>query len=133
MARRQEQIKMAKRKKRGTIEPVDPMFLRVKLLDPKIKMKIMNGQTEVVENYAHEVIDEIYDEVRVAVVQEIKQIDDLFLIEAANQNKTPGEMELTNLLCDKEEAEKRAAVKKDVQMFLERTKQEYYAAMSQND
>ena len=38
--------------------------------------------------------------------EEVAQIDDLFLVEAANQNKLAFELELTNLLFEKEEAEK---------------------------
>ena len=85
------------------------------------------------EKDANEAIDEIYSVVRKAVSNELAQIDELFLEEAANQNKAAFELELTNLLFEKDEAEKQLLIKREVKQFLERTKREVYAQLTQND
>lgn len=78
-------------------------------------------------------IDEIYTETRKAVDREVNQIDSLFLVEAANENKAAYELELTNLLKEKEEAERKLQTKREVQEFLERTKKEFYDTVTQNE
>lgn len=55
---------------------------------------------------SHEVVDEIYKETRKAVGREVDLIDSLFLVEAVNEGKAAHELELTNLLQEKEKAEK---------------------------
>ena len=91
---------MSKRKRRGKLEEVDPKFVRLTLDDKLAKSN--EGQ----EKDANQAIDEIYSVVRKAVSNELAQIDELFLEEAANQNKAAFELELTNLLFEKDEAEK---------------------------
>ena len=68
LARRLEQKRISKRQRRGKIEPCDPKFVRLKLLD-----KLIEEHND--KDYPHEIIDEIYQETRVAVDNEIKQID----------------------------------------------------------
>ena len=46
----------------------------------------------------HEAIDAIYQEARNAVDNEISQVDDLFLFQAAKEGRSADEIELTNLL-----------------------------------
>ena len=94
-------VRMQKRKRRGKIEEVDPKFVRL-TLDDKLEKSKNEGQ----EKDANQAIDEIYSVVRKAVSNELAQIDDLFLEEAANQNKAAFELELTNLLFEKDQAEK---------------------------
>ena len=70
-------VRMKKRKKRGKIEPVDQKFVRL-TLDKAVK-NVEEGP----EKIANEAIDEIYTDVRKAVQNEVAQIDELFLHEAA--------------------------------------------------
>ena len=44
---------------------------------------MMNKTNVEMELFAHEVIDEVYQEGRAAVDKEIDQVDDLFLLDAA--------------------------------------------------
>ena len=60
------------------------------------------------EDYPHVVVDEIYDNVRKAVDKEINEIGDL-MDEAVEEKKTVDELELTNLLYEKEKAIKMEA------------------------
>ena len=109
------------------MEPVDNKFMRL-TLDSKFK-----NVEEVANKNSNEIIDEIYQDVREAVKNEVSQIDELFLAEAANQNKAPYEIELTNLLHEKEEAEKQLQKQREVKEFLERTKREFFDQVTQND
>ena len=109
------------------MEPVDNKFMRL-TLDSKFQ-----NVEEVANKNSNEIIDEIYQDVREAVKNEVSQIDELFLAEAANQNKAPYEIELTNLLHEKEEAEKQLQKQREVKEFLERTKREFFDQVTQND
>ena len=119
-------VRQNKRKRRGKLEKEDPKYNRLHL-DAHNEEENSKGKCH------HEVIDEIYYDVRQAVKHEVEQIDELFLAEAANENKAAHELELTNLLFEKEEAEKSRKNREDVKLFLERTKKEFYAAVTQND
>jgi len=60
------------------------------------------------EKCPHVVVDEIYENVRKAVDKEINEIGDL-MDEAVEEKKTVDELELTNLLYEKEKAIKMEA------------------------
>lgn len=70
------------------------------------------------EKVAFEVIDEIYTDYRLAVDREINEVDEFFLYDLAKQSKDPEEIELTNLLYEKDRAEENAAKRKEVEEFL---------------
>lgn len=55
--------------------------------------------------YPHEAIDAIYHEARSAVDNEISQVDDLFLLNAAKEGRLADEIELTSLLYEREDWE----------------------------
>ena len=60
---------------------MDPKFIRLQNVDP------FAGKPEgEPDPLAHEVIDEIYSEVRFAVDKEISQVDAIFLREAARDD-----------------------------------------------
>ena len=66
-------------------------------------------QTEMlIGRYAYETIDDIYNDSRNAVNDEIDQVDDLFLLDAAKSGALPNDIELTNLLYDRDVWEKNA-------------------------
>jgi hypothetical protein len=62
----------------GKIEPVDPKYIRL-----KVDLKNKEEENEKVKKVAHEVIDEIYTDYRLAVDREINEVDELFLRELA--------------------------------------------------
>lgn len=51
----------------------------------------------------HEMVDQIYDEYRYGVDREINEVDSLFLTDLS-RDRVAGEIELTNLLFEKENA-----------------------------
>ena len=66
-------------------------------------------QTEMlIGRHAYETIDDIYNDSRNAVNDEIDQVDDLFLLDAAKSGALPNDIELTNLLYDRDVWEKNA-------------------------
>lgn len=87
-------------------------------------------QKAITDKFAHEVIDEIYTDVRTAVNKEVGQVDKLFLAEAASEKKAVYEIELTNLLKDKDAAERLLQKRREVQEFLERAKKEFYDSVT---
>lgn len=112
----------------GKIEPVDPKYIRL-----KVDLKNKEEENEKVKKVAHEVIDEIYTDYRLAVDREINEVDELFLRELAKQSKEANEIELTNLLYEKDKAEENALKRREVKQFLEQTRIDVYNALSQNE
>ena len=112
----------------GKIEPVDPKYIRL-----KVDLKNKEEENEKVKKVAHEVIDEIYNDYRLAVDREINEVDELFLRELAKQSKDANEIELTNLLYEKDKAEENALKRREVKQFLEQTRIDVYNALSQNE
>jgi hypothetical protein len=51
-------------------------------------------------------VDEIYEENRAAVNHEIDEVNDLFLVNAAKENKDASEIELNDLMWEKDIVEK---------------------------
>jgi len=91
---------MLKKRNRLVIDKVDPKFIR-------LNIDRLADWEERSEKVAHEVIDGIYSEYRHAVDREINDVDDLFLHDLAREEKLAGEIELSNLLFEKDQAEKR--------------------------
>jgi len=52
------------------------------------------------------VVDELYEENRAIVDKEIAEVDELFLLTAAKEDKNASEMELNHLMFEKEAVEK---------------------------
>ena len=78
---------------------MDPKFVRIEL-DRFLDKFTKN------DKFAHEIVDQIYEQNRAAVDQEIEEVDELFLVNAAKENKDASEIELNNLMRDKDEVEK---------------------------
>ena len=117
--RRIQAIRLRKRRRRAKIEEIEPKFVRLNI-DPMMQDYLLK------ETHPHVAIDDIYAESRHAVQKELDEVDDLFLVKAAEEDKTADDLELTNLLFEKERALKEVQVKREVKEFLEATKKEFY-------
>lgn len=101
------------------MEKVDPKFLRFNLDEMMSKADaLVAGNTQP----AYEIIDELYVEGRKAVDAEIDQVDDLFLRYAAKEGRGANEIELTNLLYDREKWETLATKQKEIEEAKEAAK-----------
>ena len=114
-----ELIRAKKRRKRVKLEKMDPKYVRF-TLDKHL------DQFNKTDEHSNDVIDGIYGNWREAVDREIDQVDDLFLAQAAKEAKAASEIELSNLLYEKELVEKQIEAKREVAEFLESTKREFY-------
>ena len=97
-----------RKKKKYEIEEEDPKFMRFGI---DHIMKRANDDDGLM---AHEAIDEIYNEGRNAVVIEIDQVDDSFLYQAAKQGASADDVELTNMLYERDAWEKHALKFKEI-------------------
>ena len=88
---------MAKRKSKGggSVETKDDKYARY-----HYDNLINEFQKEAV--HPHEIIDSVYEDTRKALDQEMNLVHDIVLQQGVLQNKTLEEMELTNLLYEKE-------------------------------
>lgn len=92
------------------MEKEDPKFMRF----VSENVGIRDSANLVHEVYAHQAIDDIYDEGRNAVDKEIDQVDDFFLFHAAKHGASADEVELSNLLYERDAWEKNAVKFKEI-------------------
>ena len=101
------------------MEKEDPKFLRFNIDE---MMKNADALEAKNDQPAFEIIDELYIEGRKAVDAEIDQVDDLFLRYAAKEGRGANEIELTNLLHDREKWETLATKQREIEEAKEAAK-----------
>lgn len=110
-----------------TIEELDPKYHRL-----KYDIRDKQAKDDMTKMAHHEIVDHIYSEYRLGVDREIHKVDNLFLTEIS-KTRVADEIELSNLLFEKEAVQKQIKKKEEVKQFLDQTKNDFYASVTQNE
>ena len=121
-----EEFKTKRRTNKYGLPMEDPEYMRNKL-DNAIKRMGENSDLRSID-----VIDELYQEGREAVNHEIDQVDDLFLMTAVKKGKKADQIELENLLHERDEWDKTAAIQRYITATKKDQKSELLAQMKHN-